>query len=87
MSRDRSAGDRRGQERSRAAPLPRPGGRVDDLRALRDRTRIAQAAARLIAEHGITDWSLAKRKAARQLGLSRKGLHLKLAKYNLRAKE
>ncbi|HOD35971.1 MAG TPA: sigma-54 dependent transcriptional regulator [Syntrophales bacterium] len=26
-------------------------------------------------------------KAARQLGLSRKGLHLKLAKYNLRAKE
>ncbi len=33
----------------------------------RDRARIAQAAARLIAEHGITDWSLAKRKAARQL--------------------
>jgi hypothetical protein len=34
-----------------------------------DRIRIAQAAARLIAEHGITDWSLAKRKAARQLML------------------
>jgi hypothetical protein len=33
------------------------------------RIRIAQAAARLIAEHGITDWSLAKRKAARQLML------------------
>lgn len=33
------------------------------------RLRIAQAAARLIAEHGITDWSLAKRKAARQLML------------------
>lgn len=33
----------------------------------RDRARIAQAAARLIAEHGISDWSLAKRKAARQL--------------------
>ena len=33
----------------------------------RDRLRIAQVAARLIAEHGITDWSLAKRKAAREL--------------------
>lgn len=38
-------------------------------RILQDRTRIAQAAARLIAEHGIRDWSAAKRKAARQLGL------------------
>jgi hypothetical protein len=38
-------------------------------REAQDRTRIAQAAARLIAEHGITDWSLAKRKAARQLML------------------
>ena len=34
------------------------------------RTLIAQAAARLIAEHGIEDWGLAKRKGARQLGLS-----------------
>jgi hypothetical protein len=34
-----------------------------------NRVRIAQVAARLIAEHGITDWSLAKRKAARQLML------------------
>jgi hypothetical protein len=33
------------------------------------RATIAQAAARLIAEHGLTDWSLAKRKAARQLDL------------------
>ena len=33
------------------------------------RASIAQAAARLIAEHGITDWSLAKRKAARALDL------------------
>ena len=33
------------------------------------RATIAQAAARLIAEHGITDWSLAKRKAIRQLDL------------------
>jgi hypothetical protein len=34
-----------------------------------DRERIAHVAARLIAEHGLTDWSLAKRKAARQLML------------------
>ena len=33
------------------------------------RTRLAQAAARLIAEHGMADWSAAKRKAARELGL------------------
>ena len=32
-----------------------------------DRARIADVAARLIAEHGISDWSLAKRKAQRQL--------------------
>ena len=35
-----------------------------------NRLRLAQVAARLIVEHGITDWSLAKRKAARQLMLS-----------------
>jgi len=34
-----------------------------------NRQRIAQTAARLIVEHGITDWTLAKRKAARQLML------------------
>src|SRR5512144_2067858 len=34
-----------------------------------DRIRIAQGAARLIAEHGISDWSVAKRKAARMLML------------------
>ncbi len=33
------------------------------------RVRLAQAAARLIAEHGMADWSAAKRKAARALGL------------------
>src|SRR5215467_2520683 len=43
--------------------------RVDALGRERDRIRIAQAAARLIVEHGLTDWSLAKRKAARQLML------------------
>jgi phosphatidylserine/phosphatidylglycerophosphate/cardiolipin synthase-like enzyme len=32
-----------------------------------NRVRIAQGAARLIADHGIGDWSLAKRKAAREL--------------------
>jgi len=31
--------------------------------------RIAQTAARLIIEHGLTDWSLARRKAARELDL------------------
>ena len=33
------------------------------------RARIADLAARLLAEHGIGDYALAKRKAARQLGL------------------
>jgi hypothetical protein len=33
------------------------------------RARIAQVAARLIAEHGIADWTAAKRKALRQLML------------------
>ena len=43
----------------------RAGGREE----VRDRARIAAAAARLILEHGISDWSLAKRKAAHQLML------------------
>ncbi|HET9764499.1 MAG TPA: hypothetical protein VFR50_13350 [Casimicrobiaceae bacterium] len=43
--------------------------RSDSTRSLRNRTRIAQAAARLIAEHGLVDWSAAKRKACRELGL------------------
>lgn len=34
-----------------------------------ERASLAQAAARLIAEHGLSDWSYAKRKAARELGL------------------
>ena len=42
-----------------------PAGRGDT----QNRTRIAMLAARLIAEHGLTDWSHAKRKAARQLML------------------
>ena len=41
----------------------------DSPRALRNRSRIAQTAARLIAEHGLTDWNAAKRKACRELGL------------------
>lgn len=36
----------------------------------RTRLRVAEAAARLMAEHGIQDYGLAKRKAVRQLGLS-----------------
>ena len=39
-------------------------------REAQNRTRVAQLAARFIAEHGLADWSLAKRKAARQLMLA-----------------
>ena len=38
-------------------------------RDAQNRARIADVAARLIAEHGLSDWSLAKRKAVRQLML------------------
>ena len=69
MARDRIARSRHGQDRGRGVPPPRGGSRGNELEERRDRTRIAQAAARLIAEHGLTDWSLAKRKAARQLML------------------
>ena len=44
--------------------MPRPA----SPRAQRNRVRIAQAAARLIAEHGLNDWQAAKRKACRHLG-------------------
>lgn len=44
--------------------------RPESPRGLRSRALIAQAAARLIAEHGFSDWSAAKRKACRELGLS-----------------
>jgi hypothetical protein len=67
MTRDRADPSRGGRGRPRDAQAARGGGRTDALRVLRERTSIAQAAARLIADHGITDWSLAKRKAVRQL--------------------
>jgi len=63
-----SAG-RGGRGHHRTAAPGRAAARGDELRVQRDRTRIAQTAARLIVEHGITDWTLAKRKAARQLML------------------
>jgi len=44
--------------------------RAPSARGQRNRSRIAQTAARLIAEHGLTDWNVAKRKACRELGLS-----------------
>lgn len=69
MGHGRTARSRRGGGEGPEAASPRGGGRAEDRHARRDRTRIAQAAARLVAEHGITDWSLAKRKAARQLML------------------
>ena len=43
--------------------------RPDSLATQRIRAQIAQATARLIAEHGLTDWTAAKRKACRELGL------------------
>src|SRR5947207_15702054 len=61
--------------RGHSARNGRPYGPDPFGREAQNRTRIAQLAARLIIEHGITDWSLAKRKAARQLMLSeREGL-------------
>ncbi len=39
------------------------------VRDTQSRARLATVAARLIVEHGLADWSLAKRKAARQLML------------------
>lgn len=42
------------------------------VRSQQLRIRVAQQAARLIAEHGIRDYQLAKRKAAEQLGLDLK---------------
>ena len=44
--------------------------RNESPRNQRNRARIAQNAARLIAEHGLSDWSAAKRKACRELGLA-----------------
>ena len=44
--------------------------RSESPRSQRNRARIAQIAARLIAEHGLSDWSAAKRKACRELGLA-----------------
>ena len=43
--------------------------RADPAHETQQRAHLAQVAARLIAEHGIADWSLAKRKAAQELGL------------------
>ena len=40
-----------------------------EARALQARGQIAELAARLMAEHGLRDYAVAKRKAARQLGL------------------
>ena len=57
--------ERQREERRR----PAASGRGDGQRIQRDRLRIARTAARLIAEHGLADWALAKRKAARQLML------------------
>ena len=56
--------------RGHSAFKGRPYGAEPFGRDAQDRARIAQTAARLIIEHGLTDWSLARRKAARELNLS-----------------
>src|SRR4030095_3123736 len=53
--------------RGHSAFKGRPYGPDPFGRDAQNRVRIAQTAARLIAEHGIADWSHAQRKAARQL--------------------
>ena len=69
----RFAADESTRERARHGRGRQDSGRQDEVRSRRDRERIAQTAARLIAEHGLTDWALAKRKAARQLMLPESG--------------
>jgi len=69
MARERSAGDTRSARPRREGQDARASGRGGWRAEQNDRVRIAQVAARLIVEHGITDWSLAKRKAARSLML------------------
>ncbi len=54
---------------SRGRPSGRAGRASDGGRDLHQRAHIAQIAARLIAENGITDWGMARRKAAHQLML------------------
>ena len=68
MARERSAESPYRPRAGRAgmdARLPGRGSRAEH----NDRARIAQIAARLIIEHGLADWSQAKRKAARELML------------------
>ncbi len=64
-------------------PKRKPNGRGDHVRL-----QLAHEAARLIAEHGIEDYRLAKRKAAQQLGVSNRNclpknseIHAALAEY------
>jgi hypothetical protein len=69
MARDRTPAESRGAVSRRDGYEARPPGRGGGRSVQNDRAQIAQVAARLIVEHGITDWSLAKRKAARNLML------------------
>jgi hypothetical protein len=59
--------DRSAPDPARRRPRPGVGSRGLDSGSRHDRLRIAQSAARIIVEHGLVDWSAAKRKAARQL--------------------
>ncbi len=69
MERGSPARTLRGKFATNSSKGPDHVARLDALHAQRNRVRIAQTAARLIAEHGLTDWSAAKRKACRELGL------------------
>jgi hypothetical protein len=69
MARERSAADLRGARPRREGLDVRTSSRGGSRAEHNERARIAQVAARLIVEHGITDWSMAKRKAARKLML------------------
>ncbi len=74
MARERRFALQQSASAPRASTASRASNRGVARAAQNDRLRIAQLAARFIAEHGITDWALAKRKAARSLMLPESGM-------------
>lgn len=62
--------DRESRRRTARRPARGPEGNAE----MQQRGHLAQVAARLIAEHGIADWGLARRKAAHQLMLGDRAL-------------
>jgi len=47
------------------------------------RHALAQEAARIIVEHGVDDYLMAKRKAAERLGIGERTLYRKLKEYGI----